>query len=63
MTLSEFINISEREKIEIKSLKRGENLIFVGDNHILTKIEASKYEKELIEKREDDKKDNNSSWS
>lgn len=63
MTLSEFINISEKEKIEIKSLKRGENLIFVGDNHILTKIEASKYEKELIEKRENDKKDNNSSWS
>ena len=61
MTLSEFINISEKEKIEIKSLKKGENLMFVGDNHILTKIEASKYEKELIEKREYEEKNNNSS--
>ena len=50
MTLSEFVNISEKEKIEIKSLKKGENLVFVGDNHILMKIEASKDEKELIEK-------------
>ena len=63
MTLSGFINISEREKIEIKSLKKGENLMFVGDNHILTKIEASKYEKELIEKREYEEKNNNSSRS
>ena len=63
MTLSEFINISEKEKIEIKSLKKGENLIFVGDNHILTKVEASKYEKELIEKRENEEKNNNSSWN
>ena len=63
MTLSGFINISEKEKIEIKSLKKGENLMFVGDNHILTKIEASKYEKELIEKREYEEKNNNSSRS
>ena len=47
--LSEFTNLSEKEKIEIKSLKRGESLMFIGDNHILAKIECSKYEKNLIE--------------
>ncbi len=60
MTLSSFINISEKEKIEIKSLKRGENLIFVGDNHILTKVEASQNEKEIIERGDKNKEDNNS---
>ena len=49
--LSENINLSEKEKIEIKSLKRGEALMLVGDDHILTKIEASDKEKELIEKK------------
>ena len=47
--LSEYTNISEKEKIEIRSLKRGECLMFVGDNHILTKIEASKEEKNIVE--------------
>ena len=47
--LSNYTNISEKEKIEIRSLKRGESLMFVGDNHILTKIESSKEEKEIIE--------------
>jgi len=47
--LSNYTNISEKEKIEIRSLKRGECLMFVGDNHILTKIESSKNEKEIIE--------------
>ena len=47
--LSEFANISEKEKIEIKSLKRGECLMFVGEDHILTKIESSDFEKEIIE--------------
>ena len=49
--LSEYANISDKEKIEIKSLKRGESLMFVGEEHILTKIEASEYEKELIDKK------------
>ncbi len=62
MTLSDFINISEKEKIEMKSLKKGESLVFVGDNHILTKIEASKNEKEIIERGDLNKKDNNSTW-
>ena len=46
--LEKYSNISEKEKIEIKSLKRGESLMFIGDNHILAKIEASEKEKELI---------------
>ncbi len=46
--LSENINLSEKEKIEIKSLKRGECLMFIGGEHILTKIEAADFEKEII---------------
>lgn len=46
--LADFANLSEKEKIEIKSLKRGEALMFVGENHILTKIEAAEFEKEII---------------
>ena len=47
--LSEYANLSEKEKVEIKSLKRGECLMFVGDNHILTKVECSELEKEILE--------------
>ena len=47
--LQEYANLSDKEKIEIKSLKRGECLMFVGEDHILTKIEASDLEKEIIE--------------
>ena len=47
--LSQNINLSEKEKIEMKSLKKGESLMFVGDEHILVKIESSKKEKEVIE--------------
>ncbi len=46
--LSENTNVSDKEKIEIKTLKRGEALMFVGDDHILTKIEADEFEKEII---------------
>ena len=46
--LAEYTNLSEKEKIEIKSLKRGESLMFVGDDHILTKIEADEFEKEIV---------------
>ena len=49
--LSEYANLSEKEKVEIKSLKRGECLMFVGDDHILTKIEASEGEKKIIENK------------
>ena len=48
MVLEKYANISEKEKIEIKSLKRGECLMFVEDNHILVKIESSDFEKQLI---------------
>lgn len=47
--LSENANLSEMEKIEIKGLKKGETLMFIGDNHVLVKIEADEFEKELIE--------------
>ncbi len=47
--LADYTNITEKEKIEIKSLKRGEALMFVGDNHILTKIESDKFEKQIVE--------------
>ena len=47
--LAENVNLSEKEKIEIKSLKRGESLMFIGDNHILAKIECSESEKKIIE--------------
>jgi len=47
--LSNYTNLSEKEKIEIKSLKRGECIMFVGQDHILAKIEASELEKQLIE--------------
>ena len=46
--LEKYSNISEKEKIEIKSLKKGECLMFAGDNHLLTKIEAANYEKNII---------------
>ena len=49
--LSEYANLSEKEKVEIKSLKRGECLMFVGDDHILTKVEASEGEKKIIENK------------
>ena len=52
--LSENINLSEKEKIEIKSLKRGEALMLVGDDHTLVKIEASEKEKELIEEKKNE---------
>ena len=48
--LEQYTNLSEKEKIEIKSLKRGECLMFVGDEHILNKIYSADFEKELIEK-------------
>ena len=46
--LAQYSNLSEKEKVEIKSLKRGECLMFAGENHILTKIESNEYEKEII---------------
>ena len=49
--LEKYSNLSEKEKIEIKSLKRGECLMFVGSEHILTNVESADFEKEIIEGR------------
>ena len=46
--LEKYTNLSNKEKIEIKSFERGECLMFVGQEHILTKIKAADFEKELI---------------
>ena len=59
--LSDFTNLSEKEKVEIKSLKRGECLMFVGEDHILTKIECSQLEKEILEGKKDSETNNISS--
>ena len=47
--LSEYSNLSEKEKIEIKSLQRGECLMFIGTNHILMNIDSCDFEKKIIE--------------
>ena len=46
--LSKYANISDKEKIEIKSLKKGESLMFVGEDHLLVKIESSDMERMVI---------------
>ena len=51
--LDEFTKISEKEKIEIRTLKRGECLVFAGDEHILTRIEYADFEDEIINSREE----------
>ena len=53
--LEKYTNLSEKEKIEIKSLKRGECLTFVGDEHILNKIYSADFEKEIIENKIENK--------
>ena len=50
--LEKYAKLSEKEKIEIKSFSKGECLMFVGNDHILVKIEASNFEKNIIEKGE-----------
>lgn len=47
--LKQYTNISEKECIDIKTLKRGECLIMVGEDHILAKIDSADYEKKIIE--------------
>jgi len=56
--LEKFIEVSEKEKIEIKSLKRGECVMFVGNNHVISKIEATKIEKEMIGGSENENRSN-----
>jgi len=47
-TLSDYTNLTEKEKLEIKSLKKGECLMYIGDNHVLANVEAADYEKDII---------------
>ena len=49
--LSQYSNLSDKEKIEIKSLKRGECLMFIGENHVLMKVDSSDFEKKIIENK------------
>ncbi len=49
--LSEYTKLSEKEKIEIRTLKRGECLIFAGEDHFLTKVECDDFEKDIIEEK------------
>ncbi len=58
--LAEYANLSEKEKVEIKSLKRGECLMFVGEDHILTKVDCSETEKEIVEGKKENENNNNS---
>ena len=51
--LEEYTKISEKEKIEIRTLKRGECLVFAGDEHILTRIESADFENKIINSREE----------
>jgi len=48
IVLEKYSNLSNKEKVEIKSLKRGECVMFVGKEHILIKVESADYEKEII---------------
>ena len=50
LILDKYAKLTEQEKVEIKNLKRGEALIWADDNHILTSIESSEYEKNIIDK-------------
>ena len=46
--LSKYTNITEKEKIDIKSLRKGESLMFIDKDHLLVKITCSDEEKEII---------------
>ena len=46
--LNQFTTLSEKEKIEIRSLKKGECMMFIDHNHILVKISCSEEEKNII---------------
>ncbi len=46
--LEKYTSISEKEALEIKSLKRGENIMFVGKEHIRAEIECAEFEKDLL---------------
>ena len=47
--LEKYSDLSNREKIEIKSLSKGECVMFIGREHALIKIESADFEKKIIE--------------
>ena len=51
--LKKYTNISEKEEIDIKSLRRGETLMFVGENRILAEIKSFNYEDDIINNEEE----------
>ena len=51
--LKKYTNISEKEGIDIKSLRRGETLMFVGENHILAEVKSFNYEDDIINNEEE----------
>ena len=53
--LEKYSSLSSKEKIEIKSLKRGENIMFVSKEHILVKVESANFENEIIQGKQDKK--------
>ena len=49
--LKKYTNISEKEEIDIKSLKRGECLMFIGDSHTLAQVQSFPFEDKLINEK------------
>ena len=49
MSLSDNIDLNQKEQIEIKSLKRGEALVIAENNKIIIKIISNKLENNIIE--------------
>jgi len=49
LSLSNNIDLNQKEQIEIKNLKRGESLIIAENNKIIIKIISNKLENNIIE--------------
>ena len=49
LSLSNNIDLNQKEQIEIKSLKRGESLVIAENNKIIIKIISNKLENNIIE--------------
>ena len=49
ISISENIDLNQKEQIEIKNLKRGESLIIAENNKIIIKIISNELENNIIE--------------
>ena len=49
MSLSNNIDLNQKEQIEIKNLKRGESLVIAENNKIIIKIISNELENNIIE--------------